>query len=106
MGDRPHWVLTQKTFTKWANVPLNGAHIINDVEKGLDDGLVLIALLEALRKQRSTSSATRTRRCGGAAGNKADASKTALLERVNSKAVEHKVKNLNPCLNDGNTLWS
>ena len=52
MGDRPHWVLTQKTFTKWANVPLNGAHIINDVEKGLDDGLVLIAPFEALRKQK------------------------------------------------------
>ena len=51
MGDRPHWVLTQKTVTKWANVQLNGAHIINDVEKDLDDGLVLIALFEALRKQ-------------------------------------------------------
>ena len=52
MGDQPHWVLTQKTFTKWANVQLNGAHIINDVEKDLDDGLVLIALFEALRKQK------------------------------------------------------
>ena len=50
-GDRQHGVLTQKTFTKWANVQLNGAHIINDVEKDLDDGLVLIALFEALRKQ-------------------------------------------------------
>ena len=52
MGDRRHWVLTQKTFTKWANVLLNGAHIINDVERDFDDGLVLIALLEALRKQK------------------------------------------------------
>ena len=51
-GDRPHWVLTHKTFTKWENVPLNGAHIINDVEKDLDDRIVLIALLEALRKQK------------------------------------------------------
>ena len=47
-----NWVLTQKTFTKWANVPLNGAHIINDVEKDLDDGFVPIALFEALRKQK------------------------------------------------------
>ena len=53
-GDRQHWVLTQKTFTKWANVQLNGAHIINDVERDLDDGFVLIALFEALRKQKVT----------------------------------------------------
>ena len=52
MGDRPHWVLTQKTVTKWANVKLNGAHIIDDVEKDLDDGLVPIALVAALRKQK------------------------------------------------------
>ena len=52
MGDRPHWVLTQKTFTKWANVKLNGAHIINDVEKELDDMIVLIALFEALQKEK------------------------------------------------------
>ena len=52
MGDRQHWVLTQKTFTKWANVQLDGAHIINDVEKDLDDRIVLIALFEALRKQK------------------------------------------------------
>ena len=51
MGDQQHWVLTHKTFTKWANVQLNGAHIISDVEKDLDDGFVQIALFEALRKQ-------------------------------------------------------
>ena len=38
------------TFTKWANVLQNGANIINDVEKDPDDGLVLIALFDALRK--------------------------------------------------------
>ena len=52
MGDRPHWVHAQKTFTKWAIVQLNGAHTINDVEKDMDDGFVLIALLEALWKQK------------------------------------------------------
>ena len=52
MGDRPHGFLTQKTFTKWAIIQLNGAHIINDVEKDFDDGIVLIALFEALRKQK------------------------------------------------------
>ena len=51
-GDRQHGVLTQKTFTKWANVQLDGAHIINDVEKDPDDGFVLIALFEALWKQK------------------------------------------------------
>ena len=51
-GDRPHWVLTQKTVTKWAHVLLNGAHIINDVEEDRDDRIVLIALLAALRKQK------------------------------------------------------
>ena len=54
--------------------------------------------------RRSTSSATRTRRCGGAAGNKADASKTTLLERVNSNVVEHKVKNFCSDRTNGNTL--
>ena len=36
--------------------------------------------------------------------NKADASKNALLERVNSKAVEHKDKNFSSDWNGGNTL--
>ena len=52
MGERLHWVLTQRTFTKRVNLQLNGAHITNDVEKDLDDGIVLIALFEALRKQK------------------------------------------------------
>ena len=63
--------------------------------------------LRCLRRcgsRRSASSATRTRRCGGAAGNKADASKNALLERVNSKVVEHKDKNFSSDWNGGNTL--
>ena len=34
------------------NVLLNGAHIINDVEEDRDDRIVLIALFEALRKQK------------------------------------------------------
>ncbi|KAL7713425.1 Calponin-homology (CH) domain-containing protein [Entamoeba marina] len=54
MSDKqPHWVRTQKkTFTKWANVQLNGSYVINDVEKDLDDGLILISLFECLRKQK------------------------------------------------------
>ncbi|EMD47379.1 filamin 2, putative [Entamoeba histolytica HM-1:IMSS-B] len=50
---QPQWVLTQKkTFTKWANVQLSGAYVINDVETDLNDGLILISLFEALRKQK------------------------------------------------------
>ncbi|ELP83617.1 Gelation factor, putative [Entamoeba invadens IP1] len=54
MADKqPQWVMTQKkTFTKWANVQLSGAFIIKDVEKDLDNGLILIALFEALRKMK------------------------------------------------------
>ena len=41
----PQWILTQKkTFTKWANVQLEGDHLIKDVEKDLNDGLILISL--------------------------------------------------------------
>ena len=51
-GDRPHWVVIQNTFTKWANVQQDAAYNINDVEKDLDDEVVPIALFEALRKQK------------------------------------------------------
>ena len=54
-SEQPQWVLTQKkTFTKWANVQLNGDYLIKDVEKDLNNGLILICLFEHLRKQKVT----------------------------------------------------
>nr|BAN41639.1 actin binding protein, putative [Entamoeba invadens] len=50
---QPQWVMTQKkTFTKWANVQLAGTYVINDVEKDLSDGIILISLFEALTKKK------------------------------------------------------
>ena len=55
---RPNTLGSHTEVTKWALVLPNGAHIINDVENELDDGLVLIALLAVLRKQKVNSSTT------------------------------------------------
>ena len=152
MGDRRHSVLTQKTFTKWANVQLNGAYTINDVEKDLDEGLMVVVLFEALRKQKVNIKYNKNPRMRVArlenrnqalkfisadgvklviidaqnivdgdlklvlgllwtlilkypiSQNKADASKNALLEWVDSKVVQHKVKNFSSDRNDGTTV--
>ena len=50
--DRPHRVITQRMFSKRENVQLDGADIINVVEKDLDDVVVPTARFEALRKQK------------------------------------------------------
>ena len=53
MTEYPQWVLTQKkTFTKWANVQLDGDYLIKDVQTDLENGLILISLAEHLRKQK------------------------------------------------------
>ena len=45
MTQQPQWVLTQKkTFTKWANVQLDGEYLIKDVEKDLE-GLYTMRVL-------------------------------------------------------------
>ena len=80
--DRTHWVLTQKTVTKWAHVLLNGAHIINDVEENGDDRIVLNVLLAALRKQKVNSRTKEPEDAGGAAGKTNQALKFLIADGV------------------------
>jgi hypothetical protein len=49
-ADNPEWVLIQKkTFTRWANTFLLQRGLrIDDVEKDLNDGLMMINLLELI----------------------------------------------------------
>ena len=72
----------------------DGVKLVNfDAQNIVDGGLKLVlGLLWTLILKDQTSH------------NKTDASKIALLEWVNSKVVEHKVKNFSSDLNDGNTL--